>query len=117
MNTKIKLIITSLFGLIAAGLLIWREQYVAMLWCIAAIAFDIALIISQSQTDVLLEKVKKDSQTIYHTNRKLTIAYGKNEAMMANCKRYQEELKRLRSYEKNTNRRRNNQGNTSDIQG
>ena len=43
-------------------------------------------------------------------NKMLTMAMGKNEALLANCKRYQDELKKLRTYENDTNRRRTETG-------
>lgn len=119
MTTKGKTIWACICYAVCAFLLVRNQEWMALIWCILA-CVQCALVILQDAANKRLSRlVEQQRKTIYNKNRMLTIAYGKNEALLANCKRYQEELKRLRTYE-NTDKRgteeagqRNDEGESS----
>lgn len=102
MHTKSKIIWACICYAVCAFLLVRNHEWMALVWCIITCASCVLLILQDEDITRLSQLVEKHKKTIYNKNKMLTIAYGKNEALLANCKRYQEELKRLRTYE-NTN--------------
>lgn len=110
MSVKIRIIWTSICYVALAFPLIYNKEWLALIWCLLAWIMCILLMLQWDKVDRLTKRKVKNEKTIAHMNKMLTMAMGKNEALLANCKRYQEELKRLRAYENNTNRRRTETG-------
>ena len=115
MSTKSKIITTCVFYALVAFLLCLGHSWSALAWATTAFAMSIVIIRQDAFIEQCITQLEKNRITLYNKNKMLTRALGKAEAYLANCKKYQEELKRLRAYEKNTHRRRTNQGNTSNI--
>lgn len=81
----------------------FAENWPTVLWILLA-GFLFYQVIAQ---DIMLQYNYRWIQKSKKINTKLTnrliIEQGKNEAMLANCKRYQEELKLLRKNERRNN--------------
>ena len=84
----------------SAIFLVFSGNWPAVLWNVCAGYLFVQLI----KMDMVLECNNKWMQKSKKINTKLTnrliVEQGKNEAMLANCKRYQEQLKQLRKNER-----------------
>lgn len=110
MSTKIRIAWACVCYAALAFPLVYNKEWLALIWCLIAWVMCILLILEGDKVDKLTIRKVKNEKTIAHMNKMLTIAMGKNEALLANCKRYQDELKKLRTYENDTNRRRTKTG-------
>lgn len=106
MSTKIRIIWACICYAALAFPLIYNKEWIALIWCLLALVMCILLILEGDKVVKLTQRNKKNKMINANLNKMLTMAMGKNEALLANCKRYQDELKRLRAYENDTNRRR-----------
>lgn len=81
----------------------FRVNFPAVIWVLCS-AF---LFYQVTAQDIMLQQNYRWIQKSKKINTKLTnrliIEQGKNEAMLANCKRYQDELKKLRRYDGRNN--------------
>lgn len=116
MSTKSKIITTCVFYALVAFLLCLEHSWSALAWATTAFAMSIVVIRQDACIEQCIIQLEKNRITIHNKNKMLTRALGKAEAYLANCKRYQDQLKKLRGNDKNTNRRTAKKGNQRDAE-
>ena len=87
---------------------LFTQNYAACLWVLFAVYAMVNLFVLDMHMAELQKWMYKSANINKRVTKRLVIEQGKNEALLANCKRYQDELKRLRTYDNSTNRCSNN---------
>lgn len=112
-KNKLTIIATSIACISIVALTALNGNYSACIWEL----YSMLLLAYLYIMDMHAKECHRTINKSIHINKKqaksLKTALGKNEAMIANCKRYQAELKELRTYAKNTDRRADKRGTAS----
>lgn len=75
------------------------HNWSALLWCIFATALLVYLFVVDSYIGRLHKAFWKSAKINKKITKQLIVEQGKNEAMLANCRRYLETIKRLKNGE------------------
>lgn len=76
------------------------HNWQAVLWCLCSLFLLAYLIVMDVNAGELQKALWKSAKINKKVTKRLIVEQGKNEAMLANCKRYQETIKRLRNESK-----------------
>lgn len=110
-NQKLKIAALATTCVAIALLTILSSNWMALLWELFSFALLVYLWIMDMHAAECHRTIKKSISINKKQSKYLKSVLGKNEAMIANCKKYQAELKELRTYAGyNTNRRTTKRG-------